>query len=171
MAYWYQTEPHVPFAPLPAPDQRISKAPLPFHEEGAREMENMIDGFKGGPLEKQDMGAYGDQWSAGWQLFFRPSAPLAYSHTFTVKPAKAGQAQVELWYASAPDYGICEIWLNGAQVARWDGYDAQGVKRGKTEFPLTLKAGDNTMEIRIVGKNPASKGYYAGLDCFRMGRR
>ncbi len=170
VAYWYQTEPHVPFAQLPAPKDRISVAPPVFAEKGVSEMENLIEGFKGGPLAKQDMGAYGGFWSEDGQLFFTAPGPLTYARPFKVAPENACETKMELWYTQAPDYGICEFWFNGVKTAGWDGYNPQ-VKRSKAEFPLTLKAGENIMELRITGKNPASQGCQAGLDCFRLSQR
>jgi hypothetical protein len=134
-------------------------------------MENMCDSFQGGPLMKQAMGNHGDFWSQASQLFFNASGPSTYTNRFQIAADKAGNNMMELWYTLAPDYGICEVWFNGAKAARWDGYVVSGVKRGKVEFPLTLKVGENLMEVRIVDKNPAAQGYRAGLDCFRLSPR
>ena len=171
VAYWYQTEPHAPFPPLPAPDERLPGEATVHGEAGATEAEELATAIGAEEVVVQPMGGYGGEWSNGSHLWFRPDAPKNYA--IPVPPAgesDAGAYKVELWYTGAPDYGTCELWVNGEKAAAWDGYDAGGVVRRKIEFPITLKAGANTMELRITGKNDASQGFMAGLDCYRISR-
>lgn len=30
------------------------------------------------------------------------------------------------------------------------------------------KEGPNTIELRVIGRNPASTGFFAGIDCYRL---
>ena len=74
-----------------------------------------------------------------------------------------------------PDGGFLVTWNSvgqdgGGTAVIGQRYDAGGVVRRKIEFPITLKAGANTMELRITGKNDASQGFMAGLDCYRISR-
>jgi hypothetical protein len=170
VAYWYQAEPHAPFPALPPANDRIPKAaPLPedYREEGAMELDDQAGNWKGGPVSMQDMATMG-KYSGGAQLFFQPTGPATYTHVVPLAEANAKTYKLEQWYTAAPDYGTCELWLNGQKVAEWDGYNKEGVVRKKNEFTVTTKTGNNTVELRITGKNAASEGYYAGIDCWRL---
>lgn len=171
VAYWYQTEPHAAFGPLPKAEDRLPSEAKVFVETGATEIEDLAPMIKADDVEVQDMGHYKQEWSDGKHLWFRPGAPATYA--IPLPPAEtsdAGTYKVELWYTVAPDYGTCELWLNGEKVTSWDGYHEEGVEREKLEFPVALKPGDNTLELRVTGKNEASKGFLAGLDCYRVTR-
>src|SRR5215469_14836321 len=65
VAFWYQTEPHKPWPPLPPGPAR-----LPFHEEVLLTSHKAIDGAKhsDAPLEVQRVGAAGAE-----QLWFKPN--------------------------------------------------------------------------------------------------
>lgn len=168
VAYWYQTEPHAAFPALPAAKERKPPAMDIFKEAGVLEAEDEFTEFSGGPVEKQGMGNYQDKWSSGSQLWFKPDAPTTYRLTTTPPAALTGAFNVELWFTRAPDYGTVELWLDGVKLTGWDGYDASGVTRGKIAFPVTIKAGEMTLELRVTGKNEQSTGFLAGLDCFSI---
>ncbi|HNT87261.1 MAG TPA: DUF2961 domain-containing protein, partial [Candidatus Hydrogenedentes bacterium] len=167
VAYWYQEEPHAPSPSLPPADARMPDAPETFVEKGALEAESLALEFTGGPLEAQDMDEYG-KWSDNRQLWFRAEAPTTYTLRFNMPEPLAGAKHCEVWYTQAPDYGQVEIWLNGEHVGGWDGFNADGVVRAKTEADVTLLAGENAIEVRITGKNENAAGYLAGIDCLRL---
>ncbi len=160
VAYWYQTEPHAPYPALPAAEARVP-AVEPYKEAHAIEGESLVDAFSGGPVVVQDMSSFGNQWSGGAHLWFTPDGPASYA----LDVQEQGVYNVRMFYTAAPDYGLCEAWVNGEKVAEWDGY-ALTVVRKEITFPVTLREGPNRAEIRIAGKNSASTGYYAGIDCF-----
>ncbi|MCX5758309.1 MAG: DUF2961 domain-containing protein, partial [Candidatus Hydrogenedentes bacterium] len=171
VAYWYQIEPHVPFAPLPKAPDRLPAEAKAHSEIGAIEAEELAPLIKSEDVVVQPMDGYADEWSGGRHLWFRPQGPAKYF--IPVPPTEAsdaGEYKIEVWYTAAPDYGTCELWMNGEKVASWDGYRAEGVARRKTEFPVTLKSGNNAMELRITGKQDASTGFFAGIDCYRATR-
>lgn len=164
VAYWYQTEPHAPFPPLPKAEERLTVPVDVYHEPGAEEAEDVLSHWQGGDVSRQDMSAFG-AWSNFAQMFFLGDRPRSYTTTYTAGPDKAGTHQIRLWHTKAPDYGDCELYVNGEKVAQWDGYRAN-VSRHRVDFPLTLKEGENTIELRIVGKSDSSTGYLAGIDCW-----
>jgi len=169
VAYWYQTEPHAAFPALPAAAQRMHTAAQPPEvprEDNAMEAEDNVAQWKGGPVSVQDLLGPNGAWSAGKQLFFQPEGPTTYTYTF--ETGEAGHFNVEQWYTVAPDYGTCELWLNGEKLAQWDGFNADGVARKKIEFALSPKGGQNALELRVTGKNAESAGYYAGIDAWRV---
>jgi len=168
-AFWYQAEPHAPFPALPPADNRLPTEKTVASEAAASEAEDMAQAFGSEQVTVQDMQGFDDQWSGGRQLWFQPDGPADYR--VPIPPAsEAGSYRLELWYTTAPDYGTCELWLNGAKAAAWDGYKGEGVGRAKIEFPIRLKEGENVLELRITGKNSSSAGFMAGIDCYRASR-
>ena len=170
VGYWYQTEPHVPFGPMPAAADRLPADVIVFVEEGAEEAEKMAGVIKKPEVAVQPMGGYNDQWSDGAQLWFQPKEPAVYALPVPPIPAGgAGTYKLEVWYTAAPDYGLCELWFNGQKLGEWDGYN-DVVARRKADFHITVNEGENnSSELRITGKNEKSTGYFAGIDCFRVG--
>ena len=171
-AYWYQSEPHVPFAALPVAADRFPSEVKRFVEEGAEEAEALKSQFNAPEVSVQSMFSFADRFSNGNQLFFQAKAPANYLCTLTADAKEAGAHQVALWYTVSMDYGTCELWVNGKKVAAWDGFNAgklpEAVQRRKLEFPVDIKQGDNTVELRITGKRAESTGFLAGVDCFMV---
>ena len=169
VAYWYQTEPHAAFPPLPAPEDRLPSKATVYVEDYAFEAEDLAEGFQSEQVVQQPMLEFGNAWSSGSQLSFRPGSPATYKVNLPTYPSDAGNYMLEVWYTAGPDYGRCELWLNGAKVCDWDGFDASGVVRKKVEgaSPVTVKPSGNVLELRVVGKNDSSKGFLAGWDCYR----
>jgi len=159
VAYWYQIEPHKDFAPLPSAEDRL------YHTgEVVIEGESMIETAvpQNGPAP-QSQGIAG--WSGGAQLFFTPSNADA---TLTLKApvAKAGKYAVSVQCTTSWDYGKYQIYVNGNPVGKpVDLYSADVAQT----HPISLGIMDLTpgalgIEFRCVGQNPASKGYFFGLD-------
>lgn len=168
VAYWYQTEPHATFPALPAAADRLPAETTVFKEEGVAEGEDLVPTLNSPDARLQVMGGYADKWSNDDQLWFTPTAPKTYTFPMTIPATDAGNKKLELWVTKAPDYGTCEIWANGEKVTQWDGFDANGVSRAKVDGAMTLKEGENTVELRITGKNADSAGFFAGIDCYRI---
>jgi len=171
VAYWYQTEPHVPFPPLPKPEDRFHTEATVYSEAWVQEAETLAPAFRSADVIAQPTGDYGNFWSDGHHLLFRAKEPTVFTANIPVERGDAGEYAIEVWYTAGPDYGRCELWVNGEQVCAWDGFNADGVARKKFEQPshVTFKASDNVVELRVVGKNEASSGYLAGWDCYRLG--
>ena len=78
---------------------------------------------------------------------------------------------VYLYLTKAPDYGIVIIGLNGRYFGqKADCFWAKGV-RNPLRLRLAgapLKKGANVLSLVVIGKNPASRGYYVGLDRFTV---
>lgn len=173
VAYWYQTEPHVPFPPMPRPEDRLPSDAVVFTEAWVQEADEMKDAFHNDEVVAQSMLEYGNHWSHGRQLLFQATGPTVYRADLPIEPGDAGQHGLELWYTAGPDYGQVELWVNGERICEWDGYNANGVarRRWESENPITIRREGNTIELRIVGKSEASGGYFAGLDCFRLNEK
>lgn len=167
VAFWYQTEPHAAFPALPAADTRLPGDAQVITEPGASEAEDLAPMFNHPDVITQDLSAFGTDWSNLSQLWFTGMTPAVYAMALPAAPTEAGTFNVELWYTVAPDYGIAQLWLNGAKVHEWDGYGA-AVARQKTQFPIAIKEGENALEIKVETKNDQSTGFMAGIDCFKL---
>jgi hypothetical protein len=170
VAYWYQTEPHVAFPPLPeAKDRLFSEATL-YREERVFEAEALVPLFQNERVTVQPMQEFGNYWSDGSQLSFKASEPTTFKINLPTTTSERGNYALEVWYTAGPDYGCCELWVNDTKAAEWDGFNADGVTRKEVEKPgmITVKPEGNTLELRVVGKSSASKGFMAGYDCYRV---
>jgi len=169
VAYWYQTEPHAPLSPLPDADARIPEQLSFYIEPGATEAELALTLFPDTPLAVKQVGdVAGDRWSDAHHLLFEATGPRSYICSVTLEARYAGAYTVEGFYTAGPDYGRCEVWLNGTKACEWDGYHEDQLARRKITFDTTVTAGELTFELRITGKNAASEGYLAGVDCLSV---
>jgi len=156
VAYWYQTEPHKDFAPLPAVEDRL------YHTgeivtEGTTLISTAV--AENGP-------APGLQ---GTRLFFTPTDDKA-ALTLAVPVAKAGKYEISLAYTKSWDYGIYQAFVNGNPAGKKaDLYSADtALSPAVTLGTFDLPAGTFELKFECVGKNPASKGVFFGLDAISL---
>ncbi len=173
VAYWYQNEPHVPFPPLPAPEDRMFAEATVYTEEnywGVVEAERWADRFKSDRVSTAPTEEYGNFWSFGKQLLFKAEGPDTFKAELPLHASDAGVYPFDIFYTEGPDYGECELWMNGEKLCAWDGYNEGGVARKQVTSPkpLAIKPESNILEVRVTGKNSKSGGFLAGLDCFRI---
>ncbi len=173
VAYWYQTEPHVPFPPLPGPEDRMFPEATTYTEEnywGIVESERWADLFQNDKVIAASTLEYGNFWSFGEHLLFKAEEPETFQAELPLFPTDAGTYPFEIFYTAGPDYGRCELWLNGEKLCSWDGYNSEGVvrKQMNSPKPLVIKPDKNILEVRITGKHSRSGGYLAGMDCIRV---
>jgi hypothetical protein len=168
VAYWYQTEPHVPFPPLPAAADRFPAKETTFVQSYALEAELLAPLFQNEAVVAQSMAEFGNHWSWGEQLLIKADGPGVFRTPLPTYASDAGTYTTDWWYTVGPNYGICELWLNGEKVTGWDGYSPT-VARKKLDERLrtTVKPEGNIFEVRVTGKNPDSDGYWVGLDCYQ----
>ncbi len=173
VAYWYQTEPHVPFPPLPAPEARMFPEATTYTEEnywGVVESERWADLFKSDKVVAASTLEHGNFWSFGEHLLFKAEGPETFTAELPLFPTDAGTYPFEIFYTTGPDYGLCELRLNGEKLCSWDGYNGEGLirKHMNSPKPLVIKPDKNILEVRITGKHNRSGGYLAGMDCIRV---
>jgi hypothetical protein len=170
VAYFYQSEPHKAYPPLPvnAADLLPFMAPPPFKVDGAIEAERLVDKAKAdtGDVKAQSMSSWDDQWSGDSQLWWTADKPNG-AMTFQLPAPEAGTYQVTVYLTKAGDYGKFRVSVNGkafpGEINLYnDGVEATGPLN---VGPVRLKAGDNEITVTNIGKDPASKGYMFGLDC------
>ncbi|HUT36650.1 MAG TPA: DUF2961 domain-containing protein [Planctomycetota bacterium] len=139
--------------------------------EGAIEAEKLpVVASDGGRGDTQHMGSFGaNQWSGEAQLFFTPKAKGAYV-TVELTVPKDGRYDLDLYYTKAGDYGIVQLSLDGKPVGKpFDGFNNGVIPSGKVPYgAVELKAGKHQLKLEVVGRNDASTGFYAGVDCLAL---
>ena len=115
-AFWYQTEPHKPFAPMPEAGLRIPlQRPVP---NGALEAEALeLVGAKG---LVEDMSQFGSDWSGAAHL----AVDLADQESFRLRISDAPEKAYDLalYLTRGPQYGKVRIQANGGAEALFDGF-------------------------------------------------
>jgi hypothetical protein len=160
-AFWYQLEPHKPFATMLEPSLRKPLVrPVPA---GAYEAESVeVTGLKS---EIEDMSTFGPDWSGLTQLHISGEESATFS--ITLKDLRESKYQVDMYATKGPKYGIIKISSKGRELVEFDGYNEKVKPAEKFRLPdLNTTDGDLTLDFKIKGKHPDSKGYDAGLDAF-----
>ena len=175
VAYWYQTEPHQAFPPLPPVSDRL---PRPEDSPGFQ-IEGALEGEQLKVLEKssanlhcavQEMSGFGEGWSGGAHLWFIPKAK-GDSIVIEFEVAQKGFYQVDGYFTRASDYGRFDVHVGPRRINRKpvDGFHDRVAPSGK--IPLGkkyLSAGKHKMKFVSAGKNPESEGYMIGIDCLKL---
>jgi hypothetical protein len=170
VAYFYQSEPHKAYPPLPADAKDLLPwtPPPPMKVQGAIEGESLVGKAKAdvGAVAAQPMDTYPGQWSGGTQLWWTPAKANGVL-TFQLPVREAGTYDVTAYLTKANDYGAFRVSVNGREIpAEIDLYSDGVVPTGPLPVgSLSLKAGDNEIKVTNTGKHPLSKGYLFGLDC------
>jgi hypothetical protein len=157
VAYWYQTEPHKPWAAMPPATER-----LPFHDQPALVGYKMVDSARHSeaPVEVQGIGGAVD----GKQLWFRPTRDDAWLEIpFELSEARNGPMMVKLVHSW--DYGTYKVSLDGKQLAQVDLYSPDVTEPVAHKLGMAaLTAGRHTLRFEGAGKSAKSAGYYLGFD-------
>lgn len=164
VAYWYQTEPHKPFPPMPVGYDRLYPDKSEIYEG-----ESLIDGARassGKPI-RQDLGG----WSGGGQLFYMPQQEPA-DLTLSFGVPQTAKYHVFLHLTKSWDYGKYQVYLDGKSVGRpVDLYSptvaqAPALNLGAHE----LSSGAHELRFETRSRNPDSEGNYFGLDMIELVR-
>jgi len=173
VAYWYQQEPHAPFPPLPALDDRLLEDQRnPYIEPEAADAEDYITEFavEGAPtsiLQVERLFGYKDKWSGNAQLLLKAEAPGVQMLLPT--DGIPSLTAMTMWFTRGPKYGIFRIRLGDAvALESFDGYAPEVTRSEPVKVTFPKPTGSDNLIFEIVGKNEASKGYWLGLDCVRL---
>lgn len=157
VAYWYQTEPHKPWAAMPPASERS-----PFHDRTLLVGHEAVSNAQhsDAPIEVQSVGGATD----GKQLWFRPTSGDAWVEV-PFELAEPQNAELLLKLIHSWDYGIYKVLLDGRQVAQLDLYSPSVTppvahKLGRQQ----LLAGKHSLRFETAGKSAKSAGYYLGFD-------
>ncbi|MCC6144750.1 MAG: DUF2961 domain-containing protein [Candidatus Hydrogenedentes bacterium] len=157
VAYWYQTEPHKPFAPMAPPYDRLY-----IDYSKLFEAESLLDKATAtsGPITTQE----GGQWGGNLQLWWQPAeAGQTLSLPVTVK--EEGPQDLLLVFTHSWDYGIYQPELDGTPLGQPVDLYSQGVTSDEVMLRTpSLSPGEHTLSFRNTGQNEKSTGYLFGLD-------
>ena len=136
------------------------------------EMESLLPKVmaSAGSISAQPMTPFGPGWGGGAQLFWRPPPPQDTpirnwpNLRTSPKPIQAGRYRVTLVHTIAPDYGIVRVFLKGQPVKDFDGYAATVMPRRLELGEFQLGPAGFELLFTVFARNPASSGYFVGLD-------
>ena len=165
VAFWYQTG--EPTFTARAPDARERRLPsLERVTVFARDFADAAHHGEGG-AEQQQLEFYD-----GPQLLYQPAKAEGAWVEIPFEVQKQEPLRLLLNATKSYDFGRYQVTLNGVKLGKpVDFYDA---KVGNTEVHLLdfwPEPGKYTLRLECVGKNPASQGYYLGLESVRLRER
>jgi hypothetical protein len=171
VAYWYQSEPHAAFPPLPRDpaDMLAWIPPEPKRIEGAIEAESLITGATAthGDITTQDMETWPGQWSNAGQLWWQ-NANAGDVLTLNLPVKTAGTYELLGYFTQAPDYGKIRVAVNGRNAGpEINLYGAAVAPKGPVSLGrVTLPAGSIPITITLTGADAQATGSLVGLDAF-----
>ncbi len=157
MAFWYQTEPHKSFGPMPPAYDRLL-----VDWRDAVEFEGLIEkGDMGGqPFQRQN----GAQWSKGTQILWMPKE-AGQACSFPLQVNKAGVYALTLVMTKSWDYGNYQVILDGKPLGEpLKLHNKTVVVEEVQRLMGEMKAGEHTLRFLNVGKADTSEGFFLGLD-------
>ncbi len=173
IAYWYQAPGQSdPYKPV-AVDERLGY----WHEievfkvEGAMEGESLkILGKSGGRAAKQDMYAFGPDWSDDGHLWWIDAEP-GDTLELAVPVEKKGAYRLTMQLTRALDYAIVQMYLDDEKLGEpIDLFNPSVVATGAIDMGIhQLDKGRHVLKVEITGANEkALKKYMFGLDYIRL---
>lgn len=168
LAFYYQTNPHPPFPPLPDDLMPVESQPKP-KIAGIIEGESLAASAKAteGGVSSQDTFGFDGEWSGDAQLFWAPTHSDA-KLTLTLNAPEAKSYELIGYFTRAADYGDVQVSVNGVALTPIvHGYHNGVAPTGPISFgQAPLKAGANEVTLQVVGKDALSQNYFVGLDGF-----
>jgi hypothetical protein len=160
VAFWYQTEPHKPWAALPPGPER-----LPFREKV------MFSGSKAGAevkhseskLEQQSLPNAKDKK----QLVFELKEKAAWLEIpFKVEDESFGNLYLRA--RQGEEFGKYRVLLDGKEIDTFDFYDGRADITEKKLGWRELAAGDHVLRFECVGRHDSAKGCSLGIDAVTL---
>ncbi|WP_134119425.1 GDSL-type esterase/lipase family protein [Kribbella kalugense] len=129
------------------------------------EAESLLPAISSSAPSVNESNCCGVNWSARAQMFFK-GTQVGDQVTLAFTVPATGMYDLSLAETKAVDYGINQLAVDGvAMGAAFDAYNSTvAVTAPIDEGPLTLTAGQHTLQLTIIGKNGSATGYQAGLD-------
>jgi len=121
------------------------------------------------PRNVQDMAPFeGAMWSKGKQLLCQAEKGGAIVLAMNVR--QSGTYRLRVLATAAPDFGAIGVAVNGRPLAtHFDLYCGRISPAGSLELGnFTFAAGQHRIRFTCLGKNPASAGYFFGLDALDL---
>ena len=196
VAYWYQTEPHVPFPPLPAPEKRLPYAlesPENFifprweavKSEGAAAVEDRAAGLRfTAPRLTTSLTSYYDAAGARYPLVRTDGAATGTQAELRFPVETPDLYSVNLYFLKAPSSGNFHILRKRATpenpegtfeaLGTFEGYAREGQLVAMTLKDIVLGAGPNVLVFEAAGKDEKASGTevaFVGLSLGPSARR
>ncbi len=170
--YWYlEAGGDDPYKAVPVADRTFYVKTKVEKVAGALEGEELKQlGHTGGDVGRQGMEVFiGGKWSGDAHLWWTNAKP-GDKLDLALPVSKTGRYTLKMVMTKAADYGIVQIYLDGAKLGGpvdlyHDGVVPTGVLSLGT-FDLT--SGDHKLTAEIVGKNEKSSGFLFGLDYVKL---
>ena len=162
-AYWYQKEPHRPFATMMPPSMRIPlRVQVP---NGALEAESMKPSSTALVSSVEEMSGFGADWSGMAQL--RVDGRKEGDSFSLTLPALEDHYDVGFYFTQGPAYCDVDVMAGGKKVGGFKGYAKTIVPGGRIDLKdLASTTGEIVLEFVLRGKD--SSGFTVGLDAFTM---
>ena len=124
------------------------------------------DGADAAPQDMADFG--GRMWSGGRQLFVR--ARDGASVTLGISVRRAGRYRLRVRATAAPDFATVRFAVDGKALGpAFSLYSGRVSPSGPLDVgPVTLAAGRHALRATATGKDPASSGFFFGLDAVEL---
>jgi hypothetical protein len=178
VAYWYQTEPHKTFPPIPAdrmPSGGVAGAAPAPSIPGLIEAEDLLETAKrrGGDAVVVRPGA---PFSGGSVALFRAQEKGAWI-TFPIKVGTGGRTRIGGHFARASDLGKFQFLVDEKPLgAELDFHNDEGgggathvAPTGEMIFgELDLSPGNHEFRFECVGKNARSTAHFLAVDGFSV---
>ena len=167
VAYWYQTEPHKAYPPLPEAYDRLYVDYRKLHQ--AEDLKDTAKATEGGVGIQENVG------SGAGQLFWTPRTP-EQSLEMSLPVEESGNYVLLLVLTQSWDYGIYQVELDGKPLGgALDLYNSSVVQREFYFETGPIEAGTHTLRFVNQGKNPKSAdaadpnlGFYFGFDAYLL---
>jgi hypothetical protein len=157
VAFWYQTEPHKPYLPMPKGYARMY-----FDYSKSTEGESLVKSATAtdGDVINQYLGCCSDGHQLWWRLT-KPDQTL----TIPLEVKESGNYEILIALVQAPDYGIFQFDMDGKPMGGPIDLHNPNVTPLEYTFPKwQLEAGRHTLTVRCIGKRTAATGYSMGFD-------
>ncbi len=164
-AYWYQKEPHRPFAQMLSPALRTPlRVQVP---NGVLEAESLQPQQTTLSSSVEDMSPYGADWSGLKQL--KVDAQKKGDGFTLILPANESRYDLDLFFTKGPSYGNLDVLPTGGKGVSFNGYNDAIIPGGKISLKnIHPVRGEIVLRFVVSGKDPGSSGFAAGLDAFAM---
>jgi len=176
LAYWYQTEPHQPFPPLPedrAPSGGVVTAPPAQPIPGLIEAETLLENARHSDQEVVVVKP-GAPFSRGEVALFR-AREIGDWIAFRVPVKEAGHMQIIGRFARASDLGRYRLLVDGQPLGEpVDFHNGEGgappthvIPTGDIVFgAVELTAGEHKLKFECLGKHAHATGHFLAVDGF-----
>jgi hypothetical protein len=128
------------------------------------EAESLIAGAEASAELANQRNCCGATWSGNAQLFLL-ATKVGDTLSVNLDVPATGSYELSAILTRAGDYGVVQLQLDGEKLGTFDGYAPDVVRTDSLGLGVTrLSRGSHPLVIEVIGKHPASSGYFAGLD-------